>query len=141
MTRERHATAGYTLVELLVIVALISVVVAVAVPASLAAVDGSRINADARSLVSKTRELQAAARNKLRRGVLTTTPEGALLIEDRALELPNGSSAGMVGPNKSIVFYENGTTSEGRIRLSLGDRRVDVAVGWLTGNTTIEAVP
>lgn len=134
------SSAGYTLLELLVVIALVALVTAIAAPASISAVDGARLSADARTLVSEIRSLQADARSMGRRPVLTADAEGRLLVSGDALVLPNGSTASLVG-TKSIVFYENGTVSEGRIRLELGDRRLDVKIAWVTGTPTIVAMP
>lgn len=134
------STSGYTLLELLVVVALVGMVTAIAAPASISAVDGARLSADARTLVSEIRSLQADARNQATRPTLTADAEGHLLVSGDTLVLPNGSTASLVGA-KSIVFYENGTVSEGRIRLELGDRRLEVRIAWVTGTPTIVAVP
>ena len=134
-------SAGYTLVELLVVIALIALVLAIAAPASVRAVDGARLSADARALTTDIRSLQTRAQAEQKRPVLSIDSTGGLLVSDTALALPNGSTASMVGANKQITFYEDGTVSGGRIRLALGDRRVDVAIAWLTGKMTIEAAP
>jgi general secretion pathway protein H len=128
---------GYTLLELLVVMAAIGLLTAVAAPMAFSAIADATLQADARSLAVFIREQQRLAMNEQRIVVLA---KGPLPDADlRARDFGEAAQAEIAGHD--IVLHPDGTTSGGILRLREGSRGLSIKLAWLTGDVAIEAEP
>lgn len=147
MTRTRYASvdgaAGFTLLEMLVVLVIVGLISAVTLPALTTPSDGVRLRAVTRGVTSALRLTRAAA--------VTRHAEMALVLdlEARTFESPmiaakqfgSDISAEMViaeperaTPSRGAFrFFPDGSSTGGDIRLHLAGRVARICVSWLTG--------
>lgn len=146
----RVGAAGFTLLEMLVVMAIIAATLAVAIPALRKPPDSLRLETAARTVSSVLRlaRAEAIARNREIAMEIDTdsrllrspaTPplrleEGLLIKLTLAAPEQRNRNAG------AILFFPDGTSSGGDIVLSLAQRHVTVSSNWLTGITHLKAV-
>jgi len=142
---------GFTLVELLVVLAIAAVVLAIVPPLVASAFPGVELKSAARQVAAglrTARERALAARvealfemdieehwfqvsGEARR---TAVPEKlGLQLITADTELSSETRGG-------IRFFPDGTSTGGRVTLSYADRGYDVGVDWLTGRIRIQAM-
>ena len=147
-SRVPCATAGFTLFELLVVLMIMSLVTALALPSLRRAPDHLRLEAAARTLASALRFSRVAAMARNADVVLSVDAErrsfafsGGATIELEpeisvhmvvAAPLRRGRGVG------AIRFFPDGTSSGGDIVLALDQRRVRISVNWLTGDAELD---
>jgi general secretion pathway protein H len=143
-----HHSDGFTLIEMLVVMAILALVTALALPALRPPPDNLRLEATARTVASALRlsRTQAIAINAdvvltidADRRLLESSAVSAIRIDpeisiDLILAAPErrGRSAG------AIRFFADGTSSGGDIVLTLGARRARILVNWLTGQARLD---
>jgi len=138
-----HAAAGFTLLELLVVLAILVLVAAVALPRLTGPSDGVRLQSAVRDLLGALRLTRAAA--------ITRNVEMALVIdvEQRTLQspvVPSRRFEADIASQMKIAeteratpsrggfrFFPDGSSTGGDIRLRLGGREMRICVHWLTG--------
>ena len=138
-----HAAAGFTLLELLVVLAILVLVAAVALPRLTGPSDGVRLQSAVRDLLGALRLTRAAA--------ITGNVEMALVIdvEQRTLQSPvvpprrfeadiasrmKIAEVERASPSRGgFRFFPDGSSTGGDIRFRLGGREMRVCVHWLTG--------
>ena len=126
---------GYTLVELLVVIALIGLIAAIAAPAATATIESARFRADTQLIVTSIRQ----CRN------LAVTRQHTVTLGSRS-ELMDvmGSSEPPLADDTEVRFevplrcFSDGTTSSGKLILLRGDRSKVIIIAWLTGATSTE---
>ena len=150
MNRTRPAAAkpaGFSLVELMVVLGILAAVMIVAVPAILTGLPGLRLRSAADELAATLRGLHELA---IRRQVTTEflLDPGARLYETSSAPAPHKLPPVVTGigfttanilpddPAARIRFYADGTTSGGTIRLEHKALSAWVTVEWLTGRVT-----
>jgi general secretion pathway protein H len=139
----RPSTAGFTLVELLVFIAIVAVGVAIAIP--LITRPSERLG-----LASAARDVTAALR-LTRSAAIKRNTELALVIdtERRSYQssavgegrfpadidvLMKVADSEQVSPSRGgFRFFPDGSSTGGELTLSLRGRRAKVCVHWLTG--------
>lgn len=136
-------TAGFTLVELLVVLAIIGMMIT-AMPTLISAVlPGMKLRAAAYDFASALRAARGTAvlqhqdtivRLDLRTGQYQVFPGATSWI------LPEGVSTTFEGPTAEISgnvvairFFPDGTSTGGRIGLSAGHSQREIVAHWLTG--------
>jgi general secretion pathway protein H len=142
-TAAHYSTAGFTLVEMLVVLAIVGFIAAVALPALTTPSDGVRLRAVASEVLSALRLTRA--------GAITRHAEMALVLDLEAHTLQSpvvpakrfGSdiTAEMViaEPERATPargafrFFPDGSSTGGDIRLRLAGREARICVSWLTG--------
>jgi general secretion pathway protein H len=141
--RAAHRIRGLTLVEAVVVVAL----VAVGIGATAFAVSGSL---DSQRIQSAGQDLVAALRYTRGKAIVAREPQALELdVEARTyqaperdlVQLPRGMemrllTAAMEQTGETsgrIRFYPDGSSTGGRIKLVRGGRAWDIEVAWLTG--------
>lgn len=143
----RSATAGFTLVELLVAFAIVALGAVVAVPILSDPAPGARVRAAARELVAGLREARSEAILRNREVVVTLdleTRSYQLSSGQRRRALPSDIEVSLIAAEierlseraANIRFFPDGSSTGGQIRLSKSGQLYEVTVPWLTGRAT-----
>lgn len=136
-----RGSPGYSLIEMLVALAIMSLVLVVALPAMTATIQGMTLSADARTLTTQLRALRTAALDRQTDIALVATNRGLATSQGAAIELSPGTSVeiAQVGHDKRFVLRWDGTAS-GAIMLARGGSVLRIAVDRLTGRLSVETV-
>jgi general secretion pathway protein H len=146
--RRLPACAGVTLLELLIVLSIMAIVAAIALP-----MFGPGVSTG--ELKSAAREMAAALRLARSEAVATRQETRVMLdLEHRTFQIERESRAhalpklvemklftaqsdlvnDKVG---SIRFFPDGGSNGGRVTLAAGERKYDVDIDWLTGRIVI----
>jgi general secretion pathway protein H len=129
--------SGYTLVELLVVLAIAALLVALAVPFSAESLARAELVSDARHVATELRKLEALA--------VSTNSDVTIMQSKTALMIVDGqpavsshidSTVQIAGP-EPISFYPDGTSGGGRLLVSRDGETIAIGVEWLTGRIEI----
>lgn len=135
----RKETAGYSLLELTVVLAIMALVVAVAMPAVGASLERMTVQSDARALMLGLRALRAHALD--RQVDIAVTVSG---IEGNVLNASDGTAIVLAAGTVVAVAPELRVTWDGRItgavRLSRGAARLQITPDRLTGRLSAAGV-
>lgn len=146
---KHHATAGFTLIELVAVLAILALAAAWAVPLLGRAPAELDIKTTALDIAAALTDTRTAALRTSREQAFTLDIAGSRYWSDaapRPRSLGRGigvafatiaSEQGKSGDGR-IRFYPDGSATGGRIQLSDGARRATVTVDWLTGAASID---
>lgn len=127
-------TRGYSLMELLVALAIMAVIVVVATPAVQASVDRMTLSADARTVMTALRRLREEALDR-QIDIAVSVPGSAAselaVSTGEVVTLSSGTSV-RAAPAQGVVIAWDGTI-RGTLTLARGSREVRVAADPLTG--------
>jgi prepilin-type N-terminal cleavage/methylation domain-containing protein len=142
MNVPRAMSPGYSLVELLVVLAIMALVVLVAIPAASSTIERMTLSADARTLTTELRVLRTIALDRQTDIVLTAGAEGLVPSQGEAIQLSSGTTVEIdqAGSDSAFVLRWDGTAS-GAVTLRRGDASLRVAVDRLTGRLAVGAMP
>jgi general secretion pathway protein H len=146
MTPRTHT--GFTLLELMVVLTLMSLVYALAVPLISAALPGTEHKAAARQLAAGLRVARSHAVTHKQEATLTLDVEQrrfAISGDKRNHPLPAQLNLSLYTAQSELLhdkvgairFYPDGSSSGGRITVALGEKKYQVNVDWLTGQVTV----
>jgi prepilin-type N-terminal cleavage/methylation domain-containing protein len=149
-TRSRPArdANGFTLIELVVVLAVLAVVTAFAVPSIRRGSEGLRLRAGAGRVASLLREarLQAVTHRRPARVVLDTNRHGAALAWEgadeplRRVELPERFRLEAASGGETLTFSPRGLVRDARwVIEGPGGRRLVVEVHGVTGRVAVAA--
>lgn len=137
------AAAGFTLLELLLVLAVLALIAAVGLPALSSPADGVRLRAAADELAASLRiaRVTAIARN---REVAVVIDADKRRIEadglplrrldpDIAMKLTIAEPERAAPSRGGFRFFADGSSTGGDVVLRLRDREVRLCVDWLTG--------
>lgn len=137
------ATAGFTLIEMLIVVTLIAAISALLMATIGGGMDGLRLRSAAKEIVGELRHAraQAMAKGEVQRFVIDPAKRHWTGTEGRSGELHKKLSVVFIGARElqprrgegAIVFFEDGASSGGRIQLRQGNAAWNIDVAWLTG--------
>jgi len=139
---------GFTLLELLVVMAIAAMLAALVRPMYAAAVPGARVKSDALNLAVSLRDARNRAIHGGRRIVVVFEPNAATyrIAGDEALELSRGTrlpSAAHDGDATreedrfELTFYADGSSSGASVALQNSSNGYRIDVDWLTGRVRI----
>jgi len=143
-----RTSSGFTLLEMLVVLAILGLMGALALPTLRRPPDNLRLEAATRTLASALRfsRAQAIARNA---DVVLTIHADRRVFESStgsAIQLDQEISVEMIfaAPERrgravgAIRFFPDGSSSGGDIVLTLDKRQARIAVNWLTGAARLD---
>lgn len=140
MSMARTRADGFTLLELLVVLAIMGLMVAIAMPFTVSTIAQAGLRADARALTSQLRRLQHQAQERRETIVIATlavhTLPGAVFAAPQA-----GRGTVTLAGGRPVIFYPDGTSSGGTLRLREGGRALDIGVAWMTGAIDVRVAP
>jgi prepilin-type N-terminal cleavage/methylation domain-containing protein len=136
---QRATSPGYSLLELLVVLGIMGLIAAVAVPIVTTSVDRMTLATDARAVATQLRAWRDDAMDQ-QKEVVVTPDVGALRAEggDAAI-LSSGTSVEIVEA-KAFLISPDGT-ARGSLRLSRSGASVHVRMSPVTGRIWIEPDP
>ncbi len=144
---RREAAAGFTLIELVVVLAILALAAVLAAGALMPVSPGTAARAAAGELASALRLARAqaiaedrpiglvldVAAHRYRVGRAAVVPLPAVL----RLSLLTARGEVISGSTGSIRFNPDGSSSGGRIDVAGGSRHISVRVEWLSGRVSI----
>lgn len=148
MTAGRHRYAGFTLLELLLVLFLLGLVYALSGPVLGAGSGGLSIKTAARQLAAGFRKARSVAVTQHTEATVTIDVEArtfAVTGDPRIYELPRNVEVTMFTAQTELVsdatasirFFPDGSSTGGRVAVSVGDTKDMVDIDWLTGRVKL----
>jgi general secretion pathway protein H len=144
---ERSSAAGFTLLEMLVVIAILALATAVAMPILARPSDGVRLQATARDLITALRLTRAMAIARNAEIALTidvdkrTFASAAVRVHpfgpDIAAELTFAEPERTAGSTGGFRFFPDGSSSGGDVHFRLRGSEARICVNWLTGEAQL----
>jgi general secretion pathway protein H len=139
---------GFTLIEILVVLAILAMAYTLASPMITSGVSGTELKATARQLAAGLRKARADAVAHRREAVLTVDVDRhqfRLSDDQRVYRLPASVGVKLFTAQSEIVntsvgavrFYPDGGSTGGRITVTSHGRQYEVDINWLTGQVAI----
>lgn len=148
--KRRRANAGFTLLELLVVMVILTVVATVTAVRFSGGIDQARLRAESRQLVALLRAARTEAMvSSTVTGIDSDTHDTSYLSYPalQRIELPEGIAIDIASQavssgaaQNAIRFYPDGSSSGGDIQLSSPAGSFAITVGWLTGEVSLADV-
>ena len=153
--RMRRLPSGFSLLEMLLVMALIAAASVLAVAAFGGGMQGMKLRAGAKDLAAQMRFARAVAissgqpqdviidpqarRWEGAKGRSGSLPDGGEVVFTGALasQFVDGAAAGGKG---AVRFFPDGAATGGRVRMLANGGGWDVDVGWLTGEVRMSRV-
>jgi general secretion pathway protein H len=137
---------GFTLVEMLVVLAILAVTMVVSLPYARSSGEARALEASAHILAARLRETQSAAvSNNAERILIIDLPRAKIIKPPYSF--PQGivlhietTENQIVLDKASIRFFADGGSTGGKITLSNGGSKFEVAINWLTGAVVVARV-
>ena len=143
-----HSQRGVTLLELLIVIALMAIVAGFVIPRFGGPISTSELRASARQLAAGLRLARSEAVSERRETFLVLDVAGKRFkvdndphehrlpskVELKLFTAQNDLVSESVG---SIRFFPDGGSNGGRITVASGERKFDVDIDWLTGRVAI----
>ena len=142
------AAAGVTLLELLIVLAIMALGAAMVMPMLGSGVSNTELRSAARQLASGLRLARSEAVAQRRETFLVLDVAGRRFKVDRDVQehaLPHAVELKLFTAQNDLVdekvgsirFYPDGGSNGGRITVGSGERKYEVDVDWLTGRVAI----
>jgi general secretion pathway protein H len=139
---------GFTMMELLIVLAIMAIVATVSIPLMGGGVSNSALKGAARELASGLRFARSEAVSKRhetfvaidlagRRFKVADDPVEHSLPKEAELKLFTAQSDLVSDTTGAIRFFPDGGSNGGRITIASGERKYDIDVDWLTGRVSI----
>lgn len=143
-----RASAGFTLLELLVVLLLLALVYGLAVPMFSAGQPGTELKGATRQIAAGLRQARNEAVRQKEEAVLVLDVEKRNFMvsgDRRRYNLPASLVYTLVTAQSdlrpdgvgAIRFYPDGSSNGGRITVAFGTRKYEINVDWLTGRVTV----
>ncbi|MES2934267.1 MAG: GspH/FimT family protein [Pseudomonadota bacterium] len=145
---SKSSSAGFTMLELLVVLVLMILVYAVAVPVISNGMPGTELKGAARQLAAGLRKARSQAVTQKQETVLTLDVEQhrfGLSGDSHQYNLPPKLDISLFTAQSEMLqekigrirFYPDGSSTGGRITVALGERKYMVDIDWLTGQVKV----
>jgi len=145
---RRGASAGVTLLELLIVMSIMAVIAAMVVPMFGGSVSTGELKGAARKVAAGLRlaRSEALATRQETRVTLDLEQRTFRVERDpRVMTLPRQIEIKLFTAQSDLVdekvgairFFPDGGSNGGRVTLAVGERKYDVDVDWLTGRVAI----
>jgi general secretion pathway protein H len=139
---------GFTLLEILVVLALIALSLSIAAPRIGNSLEASKLKATARAIMTTGRTARHLARNEQREVVLTVNVERRTYrldaLRTRQIQPATatvtivGAKTERISPDETAIrFFPDGSSTGGRVSLGNGKMNFIVDFDWLTGAIAI----
>ncbi len=148
--RQRATATGFTLLEMLLVLALVAGASLLAMAAFGGGMRGTQLHGSARDLAAQLRFARAVAISSGQPQDFVVDPQARRWsgAKGRSGELPAGATVVFTGAREvqpapgqgAVRFFPDGAATGGRVRLTLDDAGWDVDVGWLTGEVRVRRV-
>lgn len=145
---QRAATQGFSLLEMLLVIAIIAAASLLAAAALTGGMEGLRLRASAKEVAAQLRftRAQAIATGLPQRFTIDPRAHAWTAPKERRGEIPRQlgivfTGAREVQPRQgegAIVFFADGASTGGRVRLTARSAAWNVDVAWLTGEVRLE---
>ncbi|MEO6518108.1 MAG: GspH/FimT family pseudopilin [Pseudoxanthomonas sp.] len=143
-------TQGFSLIEILVVLALLALATTLAAVAFTGGMDGMRLRSSAKEIAS---QLRFARTHAIATGIpqrFTIDPVGhrwqgaknrkGRIPESLRVQFTGAREAGVRAGEGGILFFADGAATGGRIQLQVKRAAWRVDVGWLTGEVKLSRV-
>jgi general secretion pathway protein H len=140
---QRSLTAGFTLLETLVVVVILAFAAAIAMPMFIRPSDGMRLQTTARGLINAMRLTRATAIVRGTEMALTIDVDkrtfSSAAIQRQSFDPEITVKLTFAQPEQTarstggFRFFSDGSSSGGDIHLQLHGREATICVNWLTG--------
>lgn len=147
MTRSPRAVRGFTLVEILAVVALIALAMTLVAVTIGDGLSGARVKAASRDLVAALRYTRGQAIVKRESQALAIDVDGRRYRAPgkKWVELPKNMEMGLETARSEmeaegigrIRFFPDGASTGGNVELSLGEAVWRIEINWLTGEVVV----
>ena len=146
---RQRAARGFTLLELILVLALVALASGLAAAALSGGFDGMRLRSAAKEIAAQLRftRAQAIATGEPQRFTIDPAAHRWTAPKARDGTVPKQLGIAFLGAREvqpsagegAIVFFPDGASTGGRVRLQLDDAAWQVEVAWLTGQ--VRAAP
>jgi general secretion pathway protein H len=143
-------TRGFTLVELLLVLAIIAIAMLLGAGVIGRGMDGLRLRSSANGIAAQLRftRAQALATGEPQRFTIDPAAHAWQAPKERHGTVPARAAIGFTGAREAqpteglgaIVFFPDGASTGGRVRLQQGAAAWQVDVAWLTGQVAVVRV-
>ncbi len=141
---------GFTIMELMIVLVMVIIISALAVPNFSAGIPGARLKAAARDVASALRYVRSEAIARAQPTEFSLDVEGHTyqvsgrdrvyaVSDDIRLRLYTAEAELQGGAKGAIRFFPDGSSTGGRITLEADAQRQMVDIVWLTGQVVIRA--
>jgi general secretion pathway protein H len=148
MASGRTSRRGFTLVEVLVTLAILALVAGLTAPSLVRGVETARFNAAVREVAAALRGTRVAAMSRQEEALFTIDVEMHELSaagESRHLDVPAGTEITLLtadierqsDSSGAIRFFPDGSATGGTVALAFRTRHATVEVDWLTGHVEL----
>lgn len=146
--RRKRAVAGFTLLEMIVVLVIAAFAMALLMPDFSRMQEGLQLKSAARGLLSGLRHARGEAIKSGRDATMLVDVEKRIYrLSDspREFKLPESidiklltAESELTGEGQGAIrFFPDGTSTGGRVTVSRGEKKLAVDVVWLTGRVQI----
>lgn len=147
MDHQYRRIKGFTLLELIVVLFLVTLTVGIAATQFSAGTEGAEMRSEARKLVALLRQTRAKAVAESQTLGITTPPQFAgyrlqpegkdIFLPDRLTLEISATNQDVAAPSPGIYFYPDGTSNGGTLTFQSDKGSAQLQVNWLTGEVSL----